>query len=98
MKTGAKLFSAVCETEVVVVRAADVSLECGGRPMVEDPGERELDGGPAAALAGGSELGKRYVDEESKLQVLCVRPGAGALSADGRQLTVIETKQLPSSD
>lgn len=97
MKTGTRLLSAVCDTEVMVVRGAEVELECGGAPMVESGAER-LGGGPADGLAGGTELGKRYSHEESGLQVLCVKPGAGTLTVSGVPLERMASKQLPSSD
>jgi hypothetical protein len=43
-------------------------------------------------------LGKRYVDTESGLEVLCTKPGPGVLSADGRQLTLKAPNALPASD
>ena len=97
MKTGTRLASAVCDTEVMVVRGADVDLACGGAPMVEAGGLRP-GGGPAEGLDGGTELGKRYVHEASGLQLLCVKPGAGTLSVDGVALEQMAAKQLPSSD
>jgi|SRR5262249_21164262 hypothetical protein len=97
MKTGMRLASAVCGTEVMVIRSATVTLECGGAPMVEAGGTRSADE-PAAGLAGGTELGKRYTDKTTGLQVLCVKPGAGTLSVAGVPLDLMASKQLPSSD
>jgi hypothetical protein len=97
VKPGARLRSAVSETEVVVVRAptSQVTLCCGGQPMVA------LDAAAMAQAPEGDEatlLGKRYVDEQSALELLCTKGGAGALTADGRVLTVKGAKPLPSSD
>lgn len=98
VKPGARLRSAVSDAEVVVVRApqGDVSLCCGGRPMVS------LDASPQALEPVDGEeptlLGKRYVDEESALELLCTKGGAGALTVDGRPLTIKGAKPLPSSD
>jgi hypothetical protein len=98
VKPGARLRSAVSDAEVVVVRApqSEVSLCCGGRPMLA------LDAAPEGAQAPeGDEatlLGKRYVDEESALELLCTKGGAGALTVDGRTLTIKGAKPLPSSD
>jgi len=47
---------------------------------------------------GGTQLGKRYVDEPTGLEVLCVKPGSGTLAADGRDLTLKSAKPLPASD
>ena len=46
----------------------------------------------------GTLVGKRYADEESGLEVLCAKPGPGALVADGREVPVKGAKPLPSSD
>ena len=97
MKTGTRLVSTVCDTEVMVVRGADVALSCGGAPMAEQGAERS-GGGLAEGLDTGTELGKRYTHEASGLQVLCVKPGAGTLSVDGVPLQQLASKQLPSSD
>ncbi len=42
--------------------------------------------------------GKRYVNEEEPLEVLCVKSGEGSFGYDGQMLMGKETKQLPSSD
>jgi hypothetical protein len=96
MKTGTRALSAVCDTEVIVIRAAEVDLRCGGAPMVTTRDERA--GAPEVGLDGGTLLGKRYVHAPSGLVVLCVKPGAGTLSVDGEPLTELAAKQLPSSD
>ena len=51
MKAGARVLSAVCDTEVVVIRAADVELCCGGVPMVT---ERSQGVGPIAPGSGAA--------------------------------------------
>lgn len=100
LKPGLKLRSAVCDAEVVVVRApaAEVELGCGGAPLVPDgedvPAGAELDG----SLGDGPLMGKRYADEELGVELLCTRPGTGALTVDGRPLLVKGAKPLPSSD
>jgi hypothetical protein len=43
-------------------------------------------------------LGKRYEDPGTGLEVLCVRPGAGALSIGRELLKLKASKPLPSSD
>lgn len=99
---GTKLASTVCATEVIVVRppSAAVEIECGGSAMVAadeapDEGARgEVD----AAHAEPTLLGKRYVHEDSGLELLCTKPGAGGLSVGGVALPLKEAKPLPSSD
>jgi len=66
--------------------------------MLAAAAERPEGGAPDAAHASGSLLGKRYIDEDSGLEALCAKPGAGSLSADGRPLAVKDAKKLPSSD
>ena len=100
LKTGSRWKSAVCATELAVVRPAKeaVTLECGGRAVIAIGVDRPADGAVAPAQASGTLLGKRYVDEPSGLEVLCTKPGAGSLAVDGRALTLREAKRLPSSD
>lgn len=97
MKVGKRLRSAVCSTQVVVVRAANVTLRCGGAPMVEDL-VGGLEGEPQAGLDGGTVLGKRYLHEASGLEVMCVQAGPGALSVEGELLQLKAAKPLPASD
>jgi hypothetical protein len=106
LKTGARLRSQVCGTEVVVVRpggpdtgnAADAVVECGGHPMID------LTGTPSEGLAlvpefaTGTLLGKRYTDESGALELLVTHAGEGALALGGRMLAVKSAKPLPSSD
>jgi len=98
LKPGTKLVSSVCETQVVVVRApeGEVSLGCGGAPLIspDDEPTGELD----PALSDGSLIGKRYADEELGLELLCTRGGAGTLTANGVALLSKGAKPLPSSD
>lgn len=97
MKTGTRVASVACGTEVMVVRGADVTLACGGHAMVA-AGAATTPETPAAGFDQGSQLGKRYVHAASGLQVLCVKPGDGSLAVDGELLELVATKQLPSSD
>jgi len=92
--------SAVCNTEVVVVRAppAPAVLECGGSPMVASGSARTAGAAPAPEHGGGTLLGKRYADEALGLEVLCIKAGQGSLSIDGKALALRATKPLPSSD
>ncbi len=100
LKPGLRLKSAVCATEVMVIRAPalDAVLACGGAEMLamSDPAQ------PAApidpALAQGTLIGKRYVDALDRVEVLCTRGGDGSLSLDGVAMPVKQAKALPSSD
>lgn len=97
MKVGQRLRSAVCSTNVVVVRAADVTLACGGAPMVEKV-DGEPSGDVAPGLDGGTQLGKRYTHAGSGLEVMCVGAGTGSLSVAGEVLELKAAKSLPASD
>lgn len=96
MKPGTKLKSTVCDTEVMIIRGADVVIECGGAPMAEErPAEgAELD----SAFAEGTQMGKRYVDKAGTVELLCVKPGRGSLAIGGVALNTKDAKTLPSSD
>lgn len=96
MKPGTRLKSAACDTEVMVIRCGDGTIECGGAPMDEArPAE-------AAALSadqsGGTLMGKRYVDADGAYELLCVKPGKGSLSVDSVALATKDAKPLPASD
>jgi hypothetical protein len=97
MKPGARLKSTVCDTEVMVIRGTEaVVVECGGSPMVEQaPVQR---GTINPALAQGTRIGKRYVDTDNKIELLCVKPGQGSLTVGGLALQIKDAKPLPSSD
>lgn len=95
MKPGSRLKSVACDSEVVVIRYGGGTVQCGGAPMVEGGGEAvALD----PALAGGTVMGKRYVDAAGTLELLCVKPGKGTLALDGAALSLKEAKPLPASD
>ena len=98
LKVGARLRSAACTAEVVVVKApiGPVDLRCGGHAMAEDAvaGTEALN----SADAGGTVLGKRYTDDESGIELLAVKAGDGSITVDGRALTLKGVKPLPSSD
>jgi hypothetical protein len=96
MKPGTKLKSAMCDTEVMVIRSGEGTIACGGAAM----GETKADaiGTPDAAFAAGTLMGKRYVDAAGTFELLCVKPGKGSLSVDGVALSIKDAKPLPASD
>ena len=100
LKTGSRLRSSVCATEVMVIAApkTDVELTCGGFAMIDvnDPPPDGLAISPEAAK--GTALGKRYVNEAGDLELLCTKAGEGSLACGSAPLTVKEAKPLPSSD
>jgi hypothetical protein len=100
LKPGSRWRSAVCTTEVVVVKAPtdDVSLECGGHPMVP------IDLQPSAGLAldpgfaEGTKMGKRFADPDTGIELLATKGGDGTLAVNGTVVPTKDAKPLPSSD
>ena len=99
VKSGTRLQSQVCDTQVIVVKASDEldDLCCSGARMV--PLDAEIDS--AATLdpqfATNSVMGKRYVDATGT-EVLVTRAGAGTLTVGSTPLVLKEAKPLPASD
>jgi hypothetical protein len=99
LKPGSRWKSAVCSTEIAVVkRASDIALGCGGHAMIPVGGERPAGAAMANGHAAGTLVGKRYVDADSGLEVLCTKAGCGLLTANGREMAIREPNRLPSSD
>lgn len=100
LKPGSRWRSAVCDTEVVVVRApvGEVGLECGGQPMLALDADRPSGGAPAPGFDAGAPMGKRFEDPALGLEVLVSKAGAGSLAVDGTLLEIKGAKPLPSSD
>jgi len=100
LRPGGRAKSAVCDTEIVVVKpgGAGLVISCGGHPMVEFGAEKPSGLELAEGHANATAVGKRYLDEASGAEVLCAKGGAGSLSINGRPLTAKETKALPASD
>jgi hypothetical protein len=99
LKAGMRLKSAVDACEIVVVKtpADPVDLRCGGHPFVAIDAEAT----PASVEAGfdgGTQLGKRYADDELGLEVLCTKAGEGSISVGETLLEVKGAKALPASD
>ena len=97
LKPGTRLKSAVDTTEVVVrPGSGDVDVRCGGAPMGAEAGDGSS--GPAAGFDAGTQVGKRYEDVESGVELLCTKPGPGSLSIGERVIPLKQAKALPSSD
>ena len=99
-KPGTRLRSVTCSTEVVIVRGSTepADLRCGGQPMVDVGTENPETSDVSAPFDEGSLVGKRYVNEDESIEVLCTKPGAGSLSIGDAALTVKGAKPLPASD
>lgn len=99
LKAGTRLRSATGDCEVVVVKAPaePVDLRCGGHAFV--PIDAEVTAAPVIeGFDQGSQLGKRYSDDDLGLEVLCTKAGAGSISVGDTVLAVKGAKALPSSD
>ena len=100
LKAGTRLRSATDACEVVVVRTPGeepVDLRCGGHAMVAVDAEVTPQG-TEAGFDQGTQLGKRYADDELGLEVLCTKAGEGSLSVGETPLAVKGAKPLPASD
>jgi|TARA_B100001105_G_scaffold39620_1_gene28552 hypothetical protein len=100
LKPGSRFTSSVCTTQVIVVKGAgEVDLTCGGAPMLAATAGTAADGGqPADGASGGTLMGKRYVDPDETVEVLCTKPGDGSLGIGGALLDLKDAKPLPASD
>jgi len=100
LKPGTRLFSVVCTTEMIVVKASGqpVDVTIGGAPPVTVESERAGGGEVAEGHGGGSAIGKRYVDADGTIELLVTKPGDGVPAVDGELLTLKEAKPLPASD
>lgn len=101
LKVGSRWRSAVCDTEVVVVRApagGDTALYCGGARMVAPSSEPPEGAMLDPQFADGSPIGKRFCDDELGLEVLVVKAGRGTLAVADRPLRPKDAKPLPASD
>jgi hypothetical protein len=98
-RAGQQLVSAVDSTAVIVIRAPaeEGTLTCGGVAM-GGADEQVARTEPDPSLMGGTQIGKRYVDEADTIQVLCTKAGNGTLALDGKPLVIQAAKPLPASD
>ena len=99
LRPGDQLASSVGTARVVVVRATSGArpvLACGGSPMVPATGTPRSSSSAETEL--GTLIGKRYVNADETLELLCVNSGVGALSCDGAPMSIKAAKPLPASD
>jgi hypothetical protein len=99
IKTGTRLKSQVCDTEIIVVKTGDGldDLRAGGVPMCELGADPAADAVLDPKFADGNVMGKRYVDSTGA-EVLVTKAGAGTLSVGDVPLSIKEAKPLPASD
>src|SRR5271154_330406 len=98
-RVGQQLVSAVDSTAVIIVRAPaeERTLTCGGVEM-GTAGEAVTATEPDRSLMGGTQIGKRYVDEAATLRALSPKGGAASRALNGRPLLIQAAKPLPASD
>jgi len=100
-RPGQVLASAVDSTTVIVVRAPDgeISLTCAGVEMWDPKSGGACPAGEAdPAQLTGAQMGKRYADEQTGLELLCTKPGNGTIAVNGVPLPLCGPKLLPASD
>src|SRR5271156_2346244 len=97
IKNGTRLQSQVCDTQVIVVKAASSldDLRAGGRAMVPIGEDTVCDATLDPTFADGNVIGKRYVDETGA-EVLVTKAGAGTLSVGATPLSLKEARPLPA--
>jgi hypothetical protein len=99
-KPGTRFRSAVCDVEVIVIKAppGPIDLRCGGHPLTALDGARREGASAEPGLDSGTQLGKRYTNEDGSLELLCTKAGSSSLSIGEVPLQLKEAKPLPSSD
>ena len=77
VQPGKRYRSAVCDAELVVVKApaGEVDLRSGGHPVVPVDDERPEGLGVESGFEGELLVGKRYTDEAGTIEVLCTKAG-----------------------
>jgi hypothetical protein len=100
LKPGARLFSAVCTTEMIAVKApgGDSALTIGGTAPVASAAERDGSASIVDGHGGGASMGKRYVDGDNTIELLCTKAGDGVPALDGVLFELKDAKPLPASD
>lgn len=99
LKPGTRLFSAVCSTQLIAVKAPsnEVELTIGGvsaLPAASDDGSASM----VEGYDGGTAMGKRYVDSGDTVELLCTKAGEGIPALNGVPLQIKDAKPLPASD
>ena len=100
LKPGTRLFSAVCTTEMITVKApaGAVDVTIGGVVPVTSAADRDGAGAIVDGHGGGAQIGKRYVDDAGAIELLCTKAGDGSLSVGDVVLPQKDAKPLPASD
>jgi hypothetical protein len=99
LKPGLRLRAPSSTAEVIVVRipTGPVELAIDDVALTDEPTEPPA-GVPESTGPAAIELGKRYVDDATGIELLCARAGTGTLSCNGNVMVLRSAKPLPSSD
>lgn len=97
---GTRLYGAADATELIVVKApaGPVDVRIGGHPVVLDPTDRRGDLEVITPADAAPLMGKRYVDADDTIELLCTKAGTGAIAIGETLCAVKSAKPLPSSD
>ncbi len=97
LKVGQTLHSQVDATALIVIKApeAEVELTAGGLELTDVKPETVAEGTPGTT---GTQIGKRYADEELGLELLCSKAGTADVLLNGAALQLKDVKPLPASD
>ena len=100
VKAGSRVFAATSATEMIVVRtpAAELDLTIGGHPALADAAGRSGATDIVEGHGGGVAMGKRYVNADNTVELLCTKAGEGVPAVAGELLQLKDAKPLPSSD
>jgi hypothetical protein len=83
----------------MVIRAPteSIDLRCGGHAF-QPIGAEAAQQSPASGFDQGTQIGKRYCDEDLGLELLCTKAGEGSISVGEIPLAIKGAKALPASD
>ncbi|MEH0421252.1 hypothetical protein [Streptomyces sp. B21-083] len=98
LRPGDQLACTAGTTRVIVIRAPQQMsgpVECGGAEMVP---AQDAPAPQPSGQAPDTLIGKRYVDPDDALELLCTASGSGRLTYGGKPLAVKPPKALPASD
>lgn len=101
LRVGQTLRSPVDDANLIVVKAPEeeVDLACAGVPLFDAKAAGDPPTGSAdPQQQAGTQLGKRYVDTSTGVELLCTKAGKGTLTVNGAAVGVAVAKPLPSSD
>lgn len=83
--------------EFIVTKGGAGELRCGAAAM-QMRGSEDAVAAVDTTGMDAVQLGKRYKDEQTGVEVLVVKPGPCALNVDGRAMELLQPKVLPSAD